>query len=157
GFTKGGLAGITDTKLMLVAPQMIDMSSSLKLELTADGRNYVEFDCNGFKTINLKGVFHFTGDMFEPVPPQSVQSSSASAKPVSSNTPATPAALNAKDVTASFEINTNSLSNILATVEISPFKIHGLDGVSFEVKDAVVDYSDFANPAGASFPPEYQQ
>jgi hypothetical protein len=42
-------------------------------------------------------------------------------------------------------------------INITPFKISGIDDVSFEVKNAVVDYSDIINPAGFVFPQGYQQ
>lgn len=137
-FTPNGLAGLSQTKLLLASTQWINISEGVVLELPAGGAgqaspNYIDFDCAGFKSINLKGNFHFTRGMLEPAQPD------------------------AKDVTASFEANTSDLNNVLASITISPFRIHGLDGLSFEVQEAAVDYSDFANPAGFTFPAGYQQ
>lgn len=133
GFNKGGLASLSETKLVLAAPQWITLSDDVVLELPADGRNFVEFDCEGFKSVNLKGNFHFTGQLI------------------------VPAQDSVKNVTASFEINTTDLSNVMATVNITPFRIRGLKDISFEVKNAVADYSDFVNPAGFAFPVGYDQ
>ena len=136
GFNKGGLTSSTQIKLVLVSTQKIKISENLILELPADGRNFVEFDCSGFKAINLKGNFIFSDGLLKPD---------------------TDIAPGAETVTASFEINTPNLNNIKATVNITPFKIRGLDDVAFEVRNAVADYSDFENPTGFVFPQGYQQ
>jgi len=136
GFGKGGLKATSQIKLVLVTPQRIRINDNLTLELPADGHNYVEFDCSGFKAINLKGNFVFSDGLLKPDKDL---------------------AKGATTVTASFEINTHDLNNIMATVNITPFTIRGLDDVSFEVRNAVVDYSDLINPSGFIFPQGYQQ
>jgi hypothetical protein len=136
GFNKGGLTSSTQIKLVLVSTHNIPINDDLILQLPADGHNFVEFDCNGFKTINLKGNFIFSDGLLQPD------------KDI---------APGATSVTASFEINTPDLNDIKTTVNITPFKINGLDDVGFEVRNAVVDYSDIENPTGFSFPPSYQQ
>jgi hypothetical protein len=136
GFGKGGLKSSSQIKLVLVSTQSIKINDNVTLELPADGHNYVEFDCDGFKAINLKGNFIFSDGLLKPD---------------------TDIAKGAKTVTASFEINTHDLNNIMATVNITPFRISGLNDVSFEVHNAVVDYSDIINPSGFIFPQGYQQ
>jgi hypothetical protein len=136
GFNGGVLSGSSKMKLVLVSPQYIKVNENVTLELPADGHNYIEFDCDGFKAINLKGNFIFSDGLLKPD---------------------TDIAQGVKTVTASFEINTHDLNNIMATVNITPFRISGLDDVSFEVHNAVVDYSDIINPPGFIFPQGYQQ
>ncbi len=136
GFNKGGLTLATQTRLVLLSPQRIKINENVILELPADGRNFIEFDCDGFKAINLKGNFIFSDGLLEPD---------------------TDLDKNATAVTASFEINTHDLNNIMASVNITPFKISGLKDLSFEVRDAVVDYSDLINPPAFSLPQGYQQ
>jgi len=136
GFNGGVLSGSAQMKLVLVSPQSIKVNDNLTLELPADGHNYIEFDCDGFKTINLKGNFIFSDGLLKPDPDL---------------------AKGIKTVTASFEINTHDINNIMATITITPFRISGLDDVSFEVHNAVVDYSDIVNPSGFIFPQGYQQ
>lgn len=134
GFNKGGLT-FTETKMELASPQYISITDQLALELPADGGTYLEFDCNGFKSVNLKGNFVFTDSSI--VPDKDKTSS--------------------RSVTATVEINTQDLSNIIASVnEITPFKIAGIDDLSFEVKNATIDLSDFRNPDGFVFPQDYQ-
>jgi len=133
GFNKSGLASLSKTKLVLAALQRITLSDGIILELPADGTNSIVFDCNGFQSINLKGNFHFTSDRIIPVNSTD------------------------KDVVASFEVNATDISNLITTVNITPFKINGLNDVSFQVKKAAVDYSDYANLVNFSFPPGYNQ
>ncbi len=136
GFNNGGLSTSSQVKLMLVSAIRIPLNENVLIELPADGRNFLEWDCNGFKSVNLKGNFIFSDGTLEP------------------DTDVVP---NQTAVTASFEINTGDLHNILMAVNITPFKIKGLKDLSFEVRNATADFSDIANPAGFSFPQEYQQ
>jgi len=130
-----GLARTTQVKLLLAAPLRFPINDKLDLNLPADGHNYIEFNCDGFRNINLKGEFIFSDDFV--VPDNNITSATA--------------------VTAAFEINTKDLNNIMTTVDITPFKISDIPEVSFEVRNATVDYSDIVNPAGFSFPQDYQQ
>lgn len=134
GFNKGGLT-FSETKMVLAAPQYIALSDQLALELPSDGSNYLEFDCKGFKSVNLKGNFSFTNSSIIPDKDKTTD----------------------KKVYASVEINTTDLSNIIASVKMTPFKIAGIDDVSFEVKNATVDLSDYRNPSGFAFPADYLQ
>lgn len=134
GFNKNGLASLSVTQLALVTDQYIDMGDGLTLHIPADGRNFVEFDCQGFKSVNLKGNFLFPKDLIIPD---------------ASRTPA-------QIVAASFETNASDLSNIIASVNITPFKIAGVNDMSFEVKNATADFSDLDNPRGFTFPAGYR-
>lgn len=135
-FNESGLAGSSQVKLLLATTRQIAMNKNMAIRFPADGHNYVEFNCDGFKAVNFKGEFVFAKDFLEP-----------------DNT----AAPNATEVTASFEVNTGDLNNIMTTVKLTPFKIARLRNLSIDVKDAVVDCSDLINPAGFSFPQNYQQ
>ncbi|HYF69701.1 MAG TPA: hypothetical protein VD884_16265 [Ohtaekwangia sp.] len=134
GFNKGGLTSSSAIQLHLVTSRSIDVSESLTIRLDGNGGNYIAFDCDGFKSINLKGNFEFSKEMFVPDDDVLVQD----------------------NVRASFEINTADLNNILTTVSFTPFRINGLDELSFQVTNAVADFSDLANPPGFIFPQEYQ-
>ncbi|HEX6427374.1 MAG TPA: hypothetical protein VF008_06790 [Niastella sp.] len=123
-FTPGGIAAAAGTRLELVSTHVIPISGKVDLVLPGDRSNYIEWDCNGFKCVNLKGQFEFEKDWLEP--------------------------MNEKDsiVTASFQINAKDLHNILARVDITPFSIKGVKDFGFEVKEAAIDMSDVANPDG---------
>ncbi|MBL6448455.1 hypothetical protein JMN32_19235 [Fulvivirga sp. 29W222] len=132
-FQPGGLANSSMMRLTLASKHEREINSKIKLVLPAEGeRNFIEWDCNGFKSVNLKGEFEFSKDMLISDDPK-------------------------KDkVTATFEVNTGDPGSIITAVNISPFQVKALKGFSFEVQDAVVDYSDIANPAAIRFPEDYE-
>lgn len=124
-FTPGGIAAAAGTRLELVSTHTITISNKVDLVLPGDHSNYIEWDCSGFKSVNLKGQFEFEKGWLEPLD-----------------------STKQKKVTASFQVNAKDLHNILARVDITPFAIHGVNDFGFEVKEAVVDMSDIANPDG---------
>lgn len=131
-FNGGGIAATNSSKLVLVSDHSINMGHS-ELVIPGDGHNYLEFDCNGFKAVNLKGNFLFNEGLL--VPEDATQ----------------------HQVSATFEVNASDLNNIMISTSVAPFQVKGLKGFSFAVTKAVVDLSDFANPSGFSFPSDYQQ
>jgi hypothetical protein len=135
-FNAGGLTSSSQVKLLLVSTIKVKINDNISMILPGDGKNFIEWDCNGFKSINLKGDFIFSDTFIEP--------DSA-------------LAAGATSVRAGFEINTKDINDILLSVSITPFKLSGVDELSFEIKNAVADFSDIVNPTGFSFPAEYQQ
>jgi len=130
---KGVIPG-NNTRLMLVSDQKINISPKVKLVLKGDGTNYIEWDCNGFKAIRLKGSFEFTNAMLVPDPAFTKDST----------------------VKATFDIYTSDVHNFITQVNITPFSIKGLNDVFFSVTDATVDMSEVANAPGMIFPRGYQ-
>jgi hypothetical protein len=124
-FGPGGIRAAAGTRLELVSTHTIKISNKVDLVLPGDHSNYIEWDCSGFKSVNLKGRFEFEKGWLEPLD-----------------------STKQKTVTASFQINAKDLHNILARVDITPFAIRGVNDFGFEVKEAVVDMSDIANPDG---------
>lgn len=129
---KGVIPG-NNTRLALVSEHHIRIGPNTTMVLQPDGGNYVEWDCNGFKGVKLKGFFEFGGNMLT-----SDSSSGGGAT-----------------VKASFDVYTADVHNFIAQVSISPFYIKGLKDVSFTVVDAVVDMSEYDNASGMVFPPGY--
>jgi len=123
-FNPGGISVSSGARLELVSEHSIKISEKVKLVLPAQNGNYIEWDCNGFKSVNLKGVFEFSRDFIEPLSEQE------------------------QVVRAQFQINAKDLNNILVRVDMSPFTLTGLKDFAFEVQEAVVDLSDIANPDG---------
>jgi len=145
-FSKGGLSTTSNTRIQLASEGYIDISANAFLYLPADGSNYVEFDCNGFKSINLKGVFVFKEGLLIPdkelAPSHPIQ--------IGPNT-----IFATTKVLGTFEINAHDLNDIIISTSITPFQLKGLEGITFDVKDAIVDMSDTKNIAGMTFPPDY--
>ena len=120
-------------RLEVINEFRIPFNKQVTLVLPSDGRNFIEWDCFGFRSINLSGIFEFSPEFF------------------------IPDNLNKNDkVTAAFEINTSDLNNILASTTITPFRIKGLGDMSFTVRNATIDMSDFVNCEGFVLPEGYQ-
>ncbi len=136
-FSPTGVKFSATTRLKLVSEVTINVNNHVKLKLPADGSvNYIEWDCNGFKSIKLGGTFIFDETIFKPDPLMT----------------------SLTDVRASFTIEANDIHNIVASLtSFTPFKVKGLGDVGFSVTNAAVDMSDFANPASFTFPEEYNQ
>ena len=132
-FHKGGLSTSSTMKLVLASQHEGEVNKDIKLILPADGRNYVEWDCNGFRSLTLKGIFEFSEKVFIPDNP------------------------NQDKVTGTFEAQTGDPGSIITALSISPFQLKPLKGFSFEVQEAVMDYSDIANPTSILFPEGYEQ
>jgi hypothetical protein len=133
GFNPKGVYSTNNSKLMLVSEHRIKISPKVVMILKPDGTNYVEWDCNGFKTINLKGYFEFSNTMLIPDPEVS----------------------NDSIVKASFDVHANDLHNLLAQINITPFCIKGMKDFAFSVSDATVDLSELANASSMVFPNGY--
>lgn len=131
----GGVGGSTVSRISLVSKQVIKISDQISLVLSPKDPNYVEFDCSGFKDISLTGEFQFSRDLLVP----DTAGGNVSSK-----------------VVATFQVLASDLSNMLFDINITPFRLPYLQDVSFQIKNAVADFSDLANPAGASFPSDYQ-
>jgi len=132
-FNPKGVVGGSQSKLVLVSTHTIDIGPHTKLILPNDGNNYVEWDCNGFQSIHLKGIFQFSKGILEP-----------------------DSAITGQEyVTATFEIHANDIYNIVTQVNISPFRIRGFKDFGFSVNNAVLDLSDVTNSPAMIFPADY--
>jgi len=133
-FNPKGVIGGEQAKLYLVSDHLISINPTVSLKLLGNGQNWVEWDCNGFKAINLVGNFIFKKGKLLPDPSQTTDSV----------------------VTASFQLYTEDLHNFIAGVNITPFKIEGLNDWSFKVTNALVDMSELTNANIMIFPVGYQ-
>lgn len=123
-FTPGGIGAGTSTKLVLLNKQNVKVNEHLDIIFPGDGSNFIEWDCNGFKSANLSGVFEFDKGWIRPDNDQEDK------------------------VRAALKVNVKDLSNIMASIDMPAFRISGLNDFSFKVKNAVLDMSDVANPTG---------
>src|SRR6218665_739775 len=121
-FNPGGAGSLNNSKLVLLNDKRIPINEHVVLTLSGGGDNYIEWGCDGFKSVHLRGDFEFDPGLIEPEE------------------------AGQRKVRASVEISTGDLSNILASVSIPAFKIAGLKDFSFKVSNAVADMSDMANP-----------
>ncbi|MFT5821450.1 MAG: hypothetical protein ACI8ZM_002703 [Crocinitomix sp.] len=131
-FNPEGVVGGDLAKLMLVSDHLIEMGPNTRLSLKGDGSNYVNWNCNGFQSVNLHGSFLLSRNLLEPANEDTC-------------------------VSAEFTVNVQDVNNMLTAVSFSPFKISGLDDFDFNVSNAYVDMSDFENPVGVAMPTCYHE
>lgn len=129
--TPSGLSQAGPTRLELATNCQININDKVTMVLLPDGSNYVDWDCYGFRSVSLSGVFEFSPEVFVP------------------DDPGNPG------VTAQFAINTSDLNNILVETSITPFRIKGLSDMAFCVDRAVIDMSDYVNCDGFAYPSGY--
>lgn len=132
-FNPKGVVGGEQAKLYLASDHLISINSTVSLKLLGNGQNWVTWDCNGFKAINLVGNFIFKKDKLLPDISQTTDSV----------------------VTASFQIYTEDIHNFITSVNITPFTVKGLNDWSFKVTNAVVDMSELSNANSMIFPVDY--
>ncbi len=132
-FNPKGVVGGNQARLLLVSEHSIKINSTVTLKIKPDGQNFVEWDCNGFKAISLKGYFVFSKGKLKPDPKETPDST----------------------VTASFQIYTTDIHNFVAQVNITPFVMEGLKDWAFKVVNATVDMSELVNAPGMAFPAGY--
>lgn len=132
-FHPGGILGGNSTKLVLVSNHRIPISQKIDMVLEAEAQNnYVEWNCQGFKSINLGGKFEFSRDVIIPDKENSTEK-----------------------VTAGFEVNATDFRNMLIGVSLDKFRLSKLKDISIEVTQAWLDFSDVRNPIGMAFPKDY--
>ncbi len=132
-FNPQGVIAGNQAKLFLASNHTISINRNVTLKLLGNGQNWVEWDCNGFKAINLQGNFVFKKGILLPDETQTSEN----------------------EVTASFQIYTKNLHEFVTTVNVTPFKINGLDDWGFKVTNAVVDMSELSNASTMVFPEGY--
>lgn len=131
-FTPKGVVGGSQARLMLVSEHTIKINNMVSLNIKPDGNNFVDWDCNGFKGISLKGTFVFSKTKLLPDTLET----------------------NDKTVKATFQIYTNNIHEFITQVSITPFTVEGLKNWSFKVDNATVDMSELSN-AAMIFPSGY--
>lgn len=129
---KGVMPG-PNTRLVLVSRHRISLGPNVTLVLEPDGFNYVEWDCNGFQAVNLKGYFEFAPGMIYPDPSLG----------------------NDSVLRASFQLHTNDIHNFIVQTSLPPFCIRGISDLSFTALDATADFSELSNAPNMVFPAGY--
>jgi len=135
-FTPGGMK-VASAKMLLMKDYPLRLSNKIKLTLKAtDSKTFVEFDCNGFKSLAINGEFEFCENMIVPENENGE-------------------VIEGERVRARFATVITDWNDFLISAEIDPFQLPNRPGLSFSVTQAVLDMSDVANPTGIQFPAEY--
>jgi hypothetical protein len=133
--TPAGISQSAPARLVLISGYQIPINDQITLSLPANGQNYIDWDCFGFRSVNLSGLFEFSDQYFIPDPELSRDQNK---------------------VTAALEINTSDLNNILISTSITPFRLKSTGDMTFVVQNASVDMSDYVNCDGFAVPVGYQ-
>lgn len=138
-FSKSG--GLVDGGILeLVGDYPIPLSGG-NSEFLLKGSNrgtFVEFDCNGFKQMSIDGALRFSRNLLLPEDEQGE-------------------IIDNENVSIDFTTVLMDWNDLLVGVYMPRFQIKGLKGFSFEVHQAVLDFSDLQNAPSTQFPPEYAQ
>jgi hypothetical protein len=132
---EGGIAGTA--KVSLLGDHYLQLSANTLLTIKGSDKSYVEFDCNGFKGINLTAQVEFSRDMIIPENPNGTQK------------------LEPERVKVEFTTYAQSLNDLMVAVTFPPFQVKGLKNFGFHIQQAYMDWSDLANPPGLQFPEGY--
>lgn len=142
--------GISDMKLVLLGVFEIPMG---KYRLVLHGGNlntltgqaatpmtYAIVGCQGLKQLNLVGEFELSNQLVLPVNPSTMKKETDPQATVSA-----PFALSLKD-----------WNDLVIQLSLPSFEMKGLDGVAFNIRNAVLDLSDTRNAPAMAFPAGYQ-
>lgn len=107
-----------------------------KVYLDIDTSSYMEFSCDGFKEIYLKGDVVFSGSIMKPAYPKSKTDTA---------------------ITASFTVFVDDPNNMFFEADIKQdFKLKPTQDVVYTAHSMVVDFSTVKNAEGFDFPKEYK-
>lgn len=135
---EGGLSG--DGKLALVGDYPINLGGD-ESQLIIKGSNdktFVEFDCNGYKQVSLDASFLFSRNLLLP------EDDKGNIIPD-------------ENVSIDFTTTLVDWDDIMVEANVPKFQVKGVKDVSFEVKEAVLDFSDTRNPGSVKFPQGYAE
>lgn len=133
-FNPKGVSVANGARLELVTKQVVNIGPKHQLVFKNDGKNFVDFDCNGYKQAGLSLDFVFSSDLF-----------------INANNPSLP-------VSASMEMVVADLSDITFQLnDITPFTVKGAEDFKFHLQNVVVDQSDLFTPSGVVLPPQIMQ
>jgi len=129
----GGLKG--DVRLELVSPVHLTIGDGMDMIINGDTKTYVIWDCNGFKEMAVDADILFDPSIFVPEDNKGN--------------------IIEGQIKTHFNVNIADWNDLIVQLSISPFQIKGLEGVGFEISDAVLDFSDIRNAPNVQFPANY--
>ncbi|SKC47544.1 hypothetical protein [Ohtaekwangia koreensis] len=132
---EGGLVG--DGRLELIGSYHLRLNEKTLLTLLGKGNTYVEFGCDGFKSMSIEAQVEFSRDLFVP------EDADGKVKPAPER------------VATKFLVSARNWNDLLIGVNFPSFQVTSLPGVGFNVTNAFLDFSDLANPPGIMFPKGY--
>lgn len=143
-FTRdGGFTG--DFKLVLLGDFVLPMGNMM-LRLrgglnrqtgATEDLTYATFNCNGLVGLGVAGDVLFPRSMLVPIDSNSGE------------------VIGNGQVMGAFQVKAPDFSDLIATVDITPFAVTGYEQFGFQLTQAVLDLSEKHNHTSVQFPPDY--
>ncbi|HLW10405.1 MAG TPA: hypothetical protein VKX35_08400 [Fermentimonas sp.] len=128
-FNPKGVVDSENAKLQLISPVNINLGPKFSVQFKNDGKNYIEWDCNGYKQTSLSLDFIFNSESF-----------------INANNANQP-------ITAGIEMVIQNLKDLTFTLsDMDPFRIKGMDEITFYLENISIDRSESTNPPGINLP-----
>lgn len=132
GFSfKQGL--INGVQLELIEKKQIKVQKDASLWFLPG--SYVDWDCNGFKSLGINGELELNEKRFTKINPQTGDELGK--------------------VSAFFSIVASDLQNLMVEISLEPFKIKGFNEAYFAFESMTLDFSDATNAQGFALPNNY--
>ncbi len=128
----GGILG--DFRLELVSEKPVSVCKDIDLEILSG--SYVTCNCNGFKSLSIKGNIALSDEVFVRADEQG-------------------RALPGQAVKSFFEVTVSDWNNLAFTVSLPRFQLKAYSDFTFTAQNLSVDMSDLVNPSTLRFPPGY--
>nr|WP_321450590.1 hypothetical protein [uncultured Carboxylicivirga sp.] len=119
----------------------LELISSVKTKLIGNSEfiwlegSFVDWDCNGFKSLGINAQINLNKDKFIKVDPSTGKLSG--------------------QVSSSFFVSAAGIDDIVVATSFDPFKIAGFDEAYFGFTNVVLDYSDTFNADNFTLPANY--
>lgn len=128
-FNPKGVLVSQGARLQLVSQQTVSLGPKTSIVFKANGRNFIEWDCGGYKQAGLSLDFVFSPDLF-----------------INALDPTAP-------VKAGLELVVQDLNNISFQLpQMTPFRVKGAEDFIFQLNDVVIDRSEITTPQGVVLP-----
>lgn len=127
----GGIQGTV--RLELISEKPVTVCEDIGLEILKG--SYVEADCQGFKSLHIKGKFELNENKYS--------LADANGKP------------KAGKVSSYFEATVQNWNDLTFSISIEPFQLKKYPDFTFQCQDLSVDFSDLKNPTALVFPKGY--
>ena len=124
-----------DARLELLGDYTFNFFGQNSLVRIKGSDTYVEWDCYGFKRLGVTAEVEFSRDLYRP---ENSDGTTGKGR-----------------VVGKFSTVVTDWSDMIATVDIPPFQVTGMEGIGFQVKEAVLDMSDTENAPMIVFPDGY--
>lgn len=164
-----GSEGLLSLRRDIESPPLGDMTIALTgtrqsdVNLIKQQSCFVEFDCDGLKSMAVRGKVGFPRSVMVPdvngVAADTGQVQAAFEFTLDRNIPITESAYAYRAPTPGPGQTAPTVppagNHMMLGLTMTPFQITGLDGWTFVLRDGTLDLSDLENPAGMKFPKDY--